>query len=123
MGKYVTFKPGVYEHILIAEKALGKKLPKEARVHHIDGNGKNNSNTNLVICPNESYHKLLHIRQTALDACGNASWRKCTHCQQHDKVTNLKKLPSLSESYYHRACDSARRTQYNIDRKLFKKYQ
>ena len=52
-----------YEHILVAEKALGKRLPTGAVIHHIDGNGANNTKSNLVVCPNEQYHKLLHTRE------------------------------------------------------------
>ncbi len=39
----------VYQHILVAEKVLGKYLPEGAEVHHVDGNGKDNRNDNLVI--------------------------------------------------------------------------
>jgi len=49
-------------HVLVAEKALGKTLPKGAVVHHVDGNRKNNEPTNLVVCPNQAYHLLLHKR-------------------------------------------------------------
>lgn len=58
-GKYDT---PVYEHIQLAEKALGKKLPPGAEVHHLDNNPRNNATTNLVICPSKSYHNLLHKR-------------------------------------------------------------
>lgn len=50
-----------YEHILIAERALGRKLRKNERVHHIDGNRKNNANSNLLIC-SHAYHLALHAR-------------------------------------------------------------
>ena len=55
-----------YEHVKIAEKALGKKLPAGAVVHHLDENPSNNDPRNLVICPSEKYHKLLHHRTLKL---------------------------------------------------------
>lgn len=57
------------EHVLMAEKALGKPLPPGAEVHHVDRD-KSNNNTktkwNLVVCPDHSYHALLHRRAVAL---------------------------------------------------------
>ncbi|MGD9157184.1 MAG: hypothetical protein PVG39_02135 [Desulfobacteraceae bacterium] len=47
----------VLEHIVLAEKALGKPLPQKAQVHHF---GKKTDNTKLVICENQTYHQLLH---------------------------------------------------------------
>lgn len=38
------------EHVVIAEQALGKQLPKGALVHHFDEDRANNENGNLVIC-------------------------------------------------------------------------
>lgn len=61
----------VYEHVLIAEDALGRYLPEGAEVHHVDGNPKNNARTNLVICQDKAYHKLLHVRSRVLRAGGN----------------------------------------------------
>lgn len=76
----------VLEHILIAEKALGKPLPLGAVVHHC---GARDDQTQLVICENQAYHLLLHQRMRALKACGHASWRKCFFCKQYDKPENL----------------------------------
>src|SRR3990167_9989532 len=48
-------------HILVAEKALGRPLPEGVEVHHHDENRQNNSNSNLVICQDVAYHRLLHV--------------------------------------------------------------
>jgi hypothetical protein len=67
-GYYRIYAGGkqVYEHIHIAEKALGKPLPKGAIVHHVNEKPADNRNKNLVVCPNQEYHKLLHKRMKDL---------------------------------------------------------
>jgi len=52
----------IYMHRLIVEQALGKPLPAKAVVHHINGNGFDNRNCNLVVCPDQSYHRLIEYR-------------------------------------------------------------
>lgn len=80
----------VYEHHLIAERVLGRKLKGDELVHHVDENGLNNSHDNLVICPDEEYHKLIHQRQRAFDATGHADWRTCCFCGKWDSPENLR---------------------------------
>lgn len=60
-----------YEHVLVAEKALGRKLknlgaghPDTEVVHHIDGDKTNNTPENLLICTH-AYHTALHHRLEA----------------------------------------------------------
>lgn len=67
-------------HRVIAERALGKPLPRRAVVHHVDGDRANNANSNLVICQDSEYHTLLHNRQRALEATGNANSVRCGDC-------------------------------------------
>src|SRR6266705_3230787 len=72
----------IREHILIAEKALGHYLPDAAEVHHIDGDGANNTNSNLVICENRKYHRLLHYRQKILALGGDPNTQRfCPTCR------------------------------------------
>jgi hypothetical protein len=97
----------IREHIAIAENVLGKWLPPNAVVHHIDGNGKNNAHSNLVICQDAEYHMLLHKRAAALQACSHANWLKCPHCGQYDDPTNMYVYITGSHksvSGRHRAC-------------------
>ncbi len=66
-------------HLVIAERALGKPLPIGAEVHHVDRNRHNNANTNLVICQDRSYHRLLHVRQKVYDAGGDPNTQRICH--------------------------------------------
>lgn len=83
-------------HILAAEKALGRQLPAGAHVHHVDGNHLNNANSNLVICQDAAYHKLLHVRTRIVRAGGNPNTEKiCSVCGA------VKRLDSFNRSSSH----------------------
>lgn len=79
----------VYEHILIAEAAFGKPLPRGAQIHHVNGSESDNRPCNLIICQDHAYHMRLHRRKRALDACGDPDWRRCKYCKGWDRPENL----------------------------------
>lgn len=101
---YKEFDEG-HEHVLIAERVLGRTLPIGAVVHHADENRSNNAPNNLVICPNQAYHMLLHQRMRALAACGNANWMKCVFCKRYDDPDRLYIRPNRHQGF-HRACSA-----------------
>jgi hypothetical protein len=71
----------VAEHVLVAEKALGRFMPAGAEIHHVDEDITNNANRNLVICESRAYHKLLHARTRIVKAGGNPNTQRiCGAC-------------------------------------------
>lgn len=71
------------EHIVIVERAIGRKLPAGAEVHHVNGNGRDNRPSNLVVCQDKAYHKLLHRRLRIVKAGGNPNTQRiCGECQK-----------------------------------------
>lgn len=93
----------VMEHVLVVERALGKRLPKGAIVHHFDGDRLNNANDDLIVCPDNAYHMLLHARQRAYEASGHADWLRCQICGGWSPPSEIRHyLPSNTK--WHAAC-------------------
>lgn len=95
----------VAEHLLIAERVLGKPLSSSNVMHHINGNKEDNRNSNLVICEDRGYHNTLHRRTLAHKAGFPCHWRKCYLCGEYDSPENLFIYCWSGGSYaYHRKC-------------------
>lgn len=117
-GYWSTHMPGhpraskrgyVLDHILIAERVLGKPLPSQAQVHHANRNPQDNRNCNLVICQDQMYHHLLHRRMRAKEACGNPNWQPCKFCKRYDDPSNLVGASHRRHSLFHAECQAAYR--------------
>lgn len=72
----------VFEHILVAERAIRRFLPTGAVVHHVNDDGADNRSENLVILQNNSEHMALHRRRRILRAGGDP-WTQaiCSTCR------------------------------------------
>ena len=53
----------MYEHLLMAERALGRPLKRGEVIHHINGIKNDNRNKNFLICAN-SYHSWLEAKMS-----------------------------------------------------------
>jgi hypothetical protein len=83
-------------HRLRAEAAVGHPLPSSVQVHHVDGSKSDHSA--LVICQDQAYHMLLHVRTRVLRAGGNPNTdRICTECHR------VKPMTAFSPCKCHRA--------------------
>jgi hypothetical protein len=96
----------VFEHILIAEKAVGKFLPTGAEVHHVNGTRDSGP---LVVCQDHGYHMLLEQRTRAYKACGHANWHRCWICKEWDSPD---RLTIRGRRFYHAFCN------VNYERKM-----
>jgi hypothetical protein len=104
----------VFEHVLLAETALGRPLRKPEQVHHVDESKANNSPGNLVLCPDRKYHMLLHRRQRALEACGDANAIRCRLCGRYDNQDDIRveNLKSGEFAAHHRHCNNEHVKKY-----------
>lgn len=71
----------VYQHIIVAEGALGRPLKAPNCIHHVNENKSDNRPRNLVICEDQAYHSLLHVRQRVIERGGDPNTQKiCAAC-------------------------------------------
>jgi hypothetical protein len=85
-----AIKGYVYEHILIAEKALGKFIEEPHEIHHFNEEKGDNKNSNLVVCGDRAYHFLIHARQRIGKRGGDPNKVKiCSDCKALIDRTNF----------------------------------
>jgi hypothetical protein len=101
-----------FEHILVAERTLGKLLPIGAEIHHFDEDKGNNHPSNLVVCQDATYHDLLHIRKKSYEATGHADRRWCYLCQQWKEYPDFDKR----RDFYRTECKSCRKEKHEKNR-------
>lgn len=111
----------IYVHVLVAERALGRELPAGAEVHHVDGTKLNNENSNLVICQDVAYHKLLHYRASVIARGGNPNTERwCGDCEAFLPFSAFNKSSankSIGLQTVCRSCQSERFRQFRQQRK------
>lgn len=64
---YRSHNKYIYQHRLVVEQAIGRKLTKNEIVHHRDKNKLNNSITNLILLSNSEHRKLHALLEKGLD--------------------------------------------------------
>lgn len=62
-----------YEHRVVAESKIGRRLMPGELVHHIDGNKQNNAPENLEVCTGNAEHFLHHRKRGDLQLPGEAN--------------------------------------------------
>lgn len=115
--KAESFGRKVGAHVAVAERAIGKPLPKGAIVHHIDGDKHNNAPSNLVICQDRAYHNLIHRRERALFMAGDANALCCQVCGTYENQDDLREYKAGAQMFRIHGLCLARRNRENKQRR------
>jgi hypothetical protein len=93
----------------VAERALGKPLPKGAQVHHVNCIKTDNRPCNLAILPSQSYHNDLHFRMRVRAAGGDPfTQRLCCHCHETKDFAEFYRVRGRRFSSVCKACSRIR---------------
>lgn len=92
-----------YLHRVRAERALGKPLPPDAVVHHADGTKRDDAP--LVVCQDEQYHRLLHMRMRIVRAGGNPNTQRiCANCRRLKSLIDFHRSTKAGHQKYCKLC-------------------
>lgn len=75
-----TKKGYVYEHVLVAEKKIGRYLKDIERVHHLNGVKTDNRPENIVVCKNAKEHFGKHTLKE-----WSKKYDRCRKCKTNDR--------------------------------------
>lgn len=75
-----SYRNEVYEHIVVAEKKIGRYLNKGETVHHINRIRDDNRQENLMVFKNSSDHMKIHTLST-----WSRKHNKCQRCHTEDR--------------------------------------
>ena len=92
----------VYEHVIIAEKILGRPLSSEEVIHHKDENRKNNDPSNIMVFRTNEDHSRYHKQKSGLREMGDKTYT-CDKIKTLCEVCNkpiANKYSSLCEYCY-----------------------
>lgn len=70
-------------HKYVVEKTIGRELKQHEVIHHINYDKTDNRRCNLLLCPNQAYHKLVHARTDAINSGVDLNIQhKCSSCKE-----------------------------------------
>jgi hypothetical protein len=114
------------EHVIVAERALGKSLPPRAVVHHANHVRADNSPRNLVICEDQAYHMLLHALERVRRAGGRPFIEAlCRSCREIKLVTEFGPVNShgrRARSTRCRECSAGAQREFKQKRKAARRH-
>lgn len=105
----------VLEHVAKVERALGKRLPAGAEIHHVNERRDDNNNGNLVVCGDNGYHRYLHSRTRVLKAGGHPAIDKiCQRCRRMLPKSDFSKCRARYDGFSNicRACAAHQNAHY-----------
>ena len=90
---------GVFDHVLVAERALSRYLTPDEIVHHVNRDTMDNRPENLMVMTRKD-HTELHRADRAQSACGRRHWRKCDVCGEYGDPAQMRATDRGTKTRY-----------------------